>query len=109
MLELSLSANELLLMAWGSNPLYDRVWKARGVRSLVVPTQAPPSYLSDDLVVTTLATSLPSVNYLRLDAVFEPADGASKLLRLLSGQLQFSSAPAPSLASCPLQACHALR
>ena len=108
-LELSLSANEMLLMAWGSNPLYDRAWKARSVQSFVLPYLSPPDYLSNDLVVTTLVTTLPSLTHLRLDARQEPK-GVLKLLQQVGRRLLFLACPTAVVSQLlsPTVSCSAL-
>ena len=101
-LELSLSTDELQLMAWGSKPLYDRVWKAHRVQSLFLPPQTWREYLSDDdqLNVTTLAKALPSCTHLHLHAQQDPSD-VHRLLRQFGRRLLFLHSPAATISQLP--------
>ena len=96
--QLSLSAHELLLMAWGSDTLYDRVWETHSVSTFVLP--APSNYLGKHKVIATLAASLPSCTQLHVDHEQE-ASSVSKLLRRLNGPLAFLRGSTASLLQLP--------
>ena len=96
--QLSLSANELLLMAWGTDALYSRVWKAHSVESFVLP--APSDYLINKLIIATLATSLPSCTHLHVDNKQE-ASSVSTLLLHLGSRLSFLRCDSASLLQLP--------
>ena len=94
---LSLSANQLLLMAWAADPLFARVWKTHSVESYAICAR---DYLSKPLVVTTLATALPSCTHLSFDHG-QGASSMNALLWRLGGRLTFLRAPTASLLQLP--------
>jgi len=73
-------------MAWGTDSLFQRVWKAHGVQTFVIP--APRGYLSRKPVVASLATSLPSLTHLHVEHE-QGASRLSTLLQRIGGRLTF--------------------
>ena len=100
--ELSLSASELLLMARGNDPYSERMWTAHSVQTFVLPEQAQAHYLDNDLVVTTLSTALPSCTHFRVEGRYvNPAEVAKLLQQPLGGRLTFFQCTAPIISGLP--------
>ena len=96
--QLSLSGDELLLMAWGGDALHARVWTTHSVQVFTVPCSL--NFLTTELVVTTLAVALPSLQYLVVDHKQE-ASRVSALLQRLGSCLVFLRSCTVSLLQLP--------
>ena len=105
-LHLSLSANALPLMAWGTDRLGQRVWKTHSVQSFVLPTA---NYLTQELVVAALSAALPSCTHLHIEHR-EEASTVSELLQRMGSRLAFLRGSTTSLYQLPsaVVACTAL-
>lgn len=97
--KLSPSADELLfLMAWDADPLYGRVWKSDRAQTFVLP--APPNHFNSELIVATLAASLPSLTHLHIKCMQE-ASSVSTLLQRMDSRLTLLQGSTASLLQPP--------
>ena len=96
---LSLSPNALLLMAWDTDTLYQRVWKTHSVQVFTVRCEVL-AYLDSSLVIATLAASLPSLTSLLIEHDCE-ASSVNMLLKRLGSRLPFLHACTDSLFKLP--------
>ena len=89
---LSLTALELLLMAWGTYSPADlssgSVWMAHSVQSLVFPPLSYFGYLDNQQAVATVAAALPSATHLHIDGEQQVAH-VDVLLRRVCNRLAF--------------------
>ena len=99
--QLSLSAAELLLMAWGTDSLYTRVWKAPSVQSFTVLARAAPSgFFTNKLVRAAFAASLPSVTHLHVEGELDPLM-MSSLMQKVGYRLVFLRSTTAALQQLP--------
>ena len=100
--QLSLSAGDLTMLAWGDDPSHTGGWKAHNVRSFVVTPRISYIYFDEPCVVLALTVCFPSLTHLHV----KDNRGAEGMDSLLGSQLTFLRFPSTALYDLLLVAKH---